>query len=76
MRLWFDTESGELVTEKEMIREYAIKIINMCVEDGIPEAQHTILENEYTFEDFLKDCTTPWNGTLIPVVNADKFKEV
>lgn len=74
MKLWFDTETSELVTEQDLRNEYQDWLIERTREvDAEYMLEH---HDEYTFESWVDNCTTRWNGTLYPVTNADKFKEV
>lgn len=74
MKLWFDTETSELVTEQDMRNEYQDWLVEQVGENG----SSYVLENhdDFTFESWVDSCTTRWSGTLYPVTNADKFKEV
>lgn len=74
MKLWFDSKTCELVTEQDLRNEYQDWLVEQVRENG---SQH-VLENhdDFTFEVWVDECTTRWNGTLYPVTNADKFKEV
>ena len=74
MKLWFDTETCELVTEDDLRNEYQDWLCEKCMEEG---AEYVLKNHDdFTYEAFVDGCVTRWNGTLYPVTNADKFKEV
>lgn len=63
MRMWFDIETQEIVTETDLAYEF-----NMAKGDG-----------EYdgiTLEDYIENCQTRANGTLMEITNAYLFQHV
>ena len=71
MKLYFDTETGELITEAQLLEQYPDWVKERISEEG---AEY-VLQNmqDFSFEQFVENCTTPWNGTLIPVMNAEHY---
>lgn len=72
-RIWFDTATQELRTETELMSEYITWIVETAKEQG-----DYIKENpkDFTFEAWIVNCTTPWNGTLVEVKNAKDFRKI
>ena len=70
MKKWFDTETGAIVTEQELRREHWAWMCERVTEDGLEWAKAH--PEDYTFEVFVENCTTPWNGTLIPVYDVTR----
>ena len=75
MKLWFDIESRELVTEDQLRKEYAESWLPERVKE---EGLVYVVENaeDFTFEAWVRDCLCSCGGTLVPVYNAEYFKEV
>lgn len=63
MRMWFDIESQEIVTEDDLKYEY-----NIASGDG----EH----DGITFEDFVENCQTRANGSLMEIENAYLFQHI
>lgn len=63
MRMWFDIESQEIITESDLQYEY-----DMTFTDG----EH----DGITFEDFVENCQTRANGSLMEIKNAYLFQHV
>ena len=55
VRKWFDIESAEIVTENQLREEFEE------MRDG----------REITFEEYVINCQTKENGTLVPVWNVE-----
>ena len=73
MKLWFDTETRNLITEANMREEYQDWLVNRVSEEG---SQYVLSHHaDFTFEQFISNCTG-YDGTLVPVYNAEYFKEV
>lgn len=70
--LYFDTDTGELLTEKAAVEGYVEFIKERAKEEGVDY----IIENpqEFSMEAWLTYCTTAYNGTLVPVTNSSAFK--
>lgn len=64
MRMWFDIESREIVTETELQAEYM-----QDMEDGIYDCP-------ISFDDYIIDCEIQSNGTLIEIDNAYLFQHI
>ena len=71
MKLWFDTESQKIVNQDELVCEYDSWLKEMEAENGL----RYMIENheDFTFEAFAANCETAWNGTLIPIKNAENY---
>ena len=69
MRLWFDMDTCELITEEKMIDEYQDWLVERVAEEGpdYVRANH----EDFTYSAFIK-C----NVTLYRVTNAANFEEV
>lgn len=75
MKLWFDTERAELVTESQLREDYQAWLPEMVKENGI----EYVVENasDFTFDAYANDWAVGTHGgTLIPVYNAEHFTEV
>lgn len=71
MKLWFDCESQKIVNQDELVCEYDSWLKEMEAENGL---RYMIANHEdFTFEAFITNCTTAWNGTLIPIYNAENY---
>lgn len=55
MRKWFDIESAEIIDENQLRAEFA-------------EMKD---DREITFEEYVINCQTKENGTLVPVWNVE-----
>lgn len=75
MKLWFDIVIRELVTEDQLRKEYAESWLPERVKE---EGLVYVVENarDFTFDAWVQNCLCSNDGTLIPVYNAESFKEV
>ena len=75
MKLWFDMETRELVTEAELRHIYQDWLVNRVSEEG---AEYVLNNHgDFTFEAYAYEVACGRSGgTLIPVRNAEHFKEV
>ena len=64
MRMWFDIETQEIVTETELQDEY-----KQDLEDGI-------YDYPITFEEYIVDCEIRSSGTLMEITNAYMFQHI
>ena len=73
MKLWFDTETYELITEPRLRSEYESWLKDVEPENGIPY----MLDHwqDFSFDAYIENCQTINDGTLMPVANAEYFKE-
>ena len=74
MKLWFDAEHKELVTEDQLRKDYEAWLPEMVKENGL----EYVVENaaDFTFEGYQLICETDPSYCLIPVYNCEKFTEV
>lgn len=75
MKLWFDSETRELVTEDQLRKDYAAWLPEMVNENGL----QYVVENarDFTFDAYAYNWACGRHGgTLTPVYNAEHFKEV
>lgn len=74
MKLWFDAEHKELVTEDQLRKDYEAWLPEMVKENGL----EYVVENaaDFTFEGYQHICETDLSYCLIPVYNCEKFEEV
>lgn len=63
MRYWFDIESQEIITENDLKYEYNIA-------SGDKEYKGV------SFEEYINNCLTSANGTLMEIKNAYLFEHI
>lgn len=68
MKLWFDTEHRELVTDDQLRKQWEEWLLEVVAENGLPY----VVENarDFSYETYAYG----WCETLIPVYNAEHFK--
>ena len=72
MKLWFDSANGEIVTEKQLRKEYAESWLpEMIQEDAVYVVEHA---EDFSFETWVEEWLCSYNGTLSPIRNLDDFK--
>ena len=73
MALWFNSETGMLMTERDIVDYYTEFIKEMVEQNGI----EYVLKNpeDFTLATWIDD-NKAWDGSLHPVLNAEKFKTV
>lgn len=75
MKLWYDTEDHKIITETELREIYArCWLPEMISEQGAAY----VVENaqDFTFDAWINNCLTSYNGTLMPIDNSEEFKKV
>lgn len=70
MKLYFDTETCNLITEEDLKREYPLWLLERASEDGIDYVKKNF--EYFTYEVFEENCTN-LDGTLLPVENSGEF---
>ena len=73
MKLWFDSANGEIVTEKQLRKEYAESWLPEMIQENGPVyvVEHA---QDFSFDTWVEECLCSYNGTLSHIWNADKFK--
>jgi len=73
-RLWFDTESNKILSFEDMLHEYQVWLVEMTEEQGAEYVRNN--PKDFTFWQFVQNCTTAWNGTLVEIANANEYRRV
>lgn len=73
-RKWFDTESRKILTFEDMLAEYQIWLVEMTNEQGYEYVRDN--PKDFSLWQFIENCTTAWNGTLVEITNANEYRRV
>ena len=70
-RLFFDTNTREIVTMERLLKDYTLYMVDAVEGSGADYVRNH--PEEFSFDAFVANCTIGWNGTLIEIANADRI---
>lgn len=70
-RLFFDTNTREIVTMDDMLRDYTPWVVDAVTENGAEYVRDN--PHDFSFQAYVCSCMAAYGGVLVEIANADRI---